>query len=39
MMLYSTDNNQPWKLKPAVGFQPASILAFQDLTLTSVVTW
>ena len=27
----STDNNQPWKLKPAMGSQPGSILAFQDL--------
>ena len=27
----STDNNQPWKLKLAVGSRPGSILAFQDL--------
>ena len=27
----STDNNQPWKLKPVVGSQPESILTFQDL--------
>ena len=30
----STDNNQPWKLKPAVGSRPGSILAFQDLRFT-----
>ena len=27
----STDNNQPWKLKPAVGCRTGSILAFQYL--------
>ena len=32
----STNNNQPWK-KPAVGSRPGSILAFQDLRLTSTL--
>ena len=27
----STNNNHPWKLKPAVVSQPSSILTFQDL--------
>ena len=27
----STDNNQPWKLKPYLGSQPWSIITFQDL--------
>ena len=45
-MLNSTDNNQPWKLKPAVGSRPGSILAVSGLTLnhvhvrlTCVTTW
>ena len=39
MMLNSTDNSQPWKLKPTVGSQPGSILTFQDLHLTCITTW
>ena len=35
----STDNSQPWKLKPAKGSWPGSILTFQDLRLTSCATW
>ena len=35
----STYNNQPWKLQPALGSQPGSILTFQDLIrLTDVAT-
>ena len=34
----TTDNNQPWKLTPALGSQPESILAFQESCLTSLST-
>ena len=37
MMSTATDNNQPWKLKPAAESRHGSILTFQDLHLTSTL--